>query len=149
MVKDPSRVNFSYRDNLWQGSDLLATGIASFGHISGVHYQNHPEWPGYVDTLLQENRLPIMRGLTPTAHQSLIREMILQLKKGFLDTAYFRRKYQTEILHEWKSEWDAYAEDGMLTVQGDRIELTRKGFLHVDALLPAFFEPEHRGVRYT
>ena len=32
MVKHPERVNFSYRDNLWQGSDLLATGIASFGH---------------------------------------------------------------------------------------------------------------------
>ena len=31
----------------------------------------------------------------------------------------------------------------------DRIELTRKGLLHADALLPAFFEPEHRGVRYT
>ena len=30
MVKDPKRVNFSYRDNLWQGSDLLATGMESF-----------------------------------------------------------------------------------------------------------------------
>ncbi len=51
MVKHPERVNFSYRDNLWQGSDLLATGIASFGHISGVHYQNHPEWEQYCGTL--------------------------------------------------------------------------------------------------
>src|SRR5690606_27175152 len=25
MVKDPRKVNFSYRDNLWRGSDLLAT----------------------------------------------------------------------------------------------------------------------------
>jgi len=149
MVKDPNKVNFSYRDNLWQGSDLLATGIASFGHISGVHYQNHPEWAGYVDTLTEENRLPITRGLTPTPHQSLIREMILQLKKGYLEAAYFRDKYQAEILDEWKSEWQAYADDGMLRVDGDRIELTRKGFLHADALLPAFFEAEHQGVRYT
>ena len=51
MVKNPKRVNFSYRDNLWQGSDLLATGIASFGHVSGVHYQNHPEWEQYCGTL--------------------------------------------------------------------------------------------------
>jgi oxygen-independent coproporphyrinogen-3 oxidase len=27
--------------------------------------------------------------------------------------------------------------------------LTRKGLLQVDALLPDFFEPQHRGVRYT
>ena len=48
LVKDTSKVNFSYRDNLWHGSDLLATGVASFGHVSGVHYQNLPEWAGYV-----------------------------------------------------------------------------------------------------
>jgi len=149
LVKDPNKVNFSYRDTLWSGSDLLATGIASFGHISGVHYQNHPEWSSYIDTLLKEGQLPITRGLTPTPHQKLVREMILQLKKGYLDAAYFRDKYSTEISEEWKSEWDAYAEDGMLTIDGDQIELTRKGLLHADALLPAFFEPQHQGVRYT
>ena len=37
----------------------------------------------------------------------------------------------------------------MLTIDGDRIELTRKGLLHADALLPPFFEEEHQGVRYT
>mgnify|MGYP001261480153 CR=1 FL=1 len=36
VVKDPEKVNFSYRDNLWTGADLLATGIASFGHVSSV-----------------------------------------------------------------------------------------------------------------
>ena len=46
-------------------------------------------------------------------------------------------------------EWQEYIDDGMLTVDGDRIELTRKGFLHADALLPVFFEAEHQGVRYT
>ena len=41
-------MNFSYRDNLWRGSDLLATGVASFGHVSGVHYQNLAEWEQYL-----------------------------------------------------------------------------------------------------
>ena len=149
LVKDPSKVNFSYRDNLWEGSDLLATGVASFGHISGLHYQNHPEWAGYVNTLLEEGKLPVTRGLKPTPHQALIREMILRLKKGYLDAGWFREKHDAEILTEWKDAWQAYAKDEMLTLNGDRIELTRKGFLHADALLPAFFEPEHQGVRYT
>jgi oxygen-independent coproporphyrinogen III oxidase len=34
-------------------------------------------------------------------------------------------------------------------VDGDRIALTREGLLRADGLLPAFFEPEHQGVRYT
>ena len=31
----------------------------------------------------------------------------------------------------------------------DKISLNREGLLRVDTLLPRFFEPEHRGVRYT
>ena len=36
MVKDPGSVHFSYRDNLWRGSDLLATGIAHHGEQFGI-----------------------------------------------------------------------------------------------------------------
>jgi oxygen-independent coproporphyrinogen-3 oxidase len=149
VVKDKSKVNFSYRDNLWRGSDLLATGVASFGHVSGVHYQNHPDWGGYVTPLLEEGRLPVARGLRPTPHQLLIREMILQLKTGRLDAAYFRDKFGTDILAEWQDVWRRYADDEMLEIDGDEIRLTREGLLRADSLLPAFFEPEHQGVRYT
>ena len=148
LVKDPQQVNFSYRDNLWMGADLLATGIASFGHVSGVHYQNVPEWKEYLGMLLEENRLPLGRGMRPTPHQLLIREMILQLKRGYLDVDYFRHKFGTDILEiggimaELRCRPDA-------DIEGDRVKLTRQGLLHADALLPAFFEPEHRGVRYT
>ncbi len=55
VVKDPGKVNFSYRDNLWQGADLLATGIASFGHVSGVHYQNLAEWDGLHQSRCSKN----------------------------------------------------------------------------------------------
>jgi coproporphyrinogen III oxidase-like Fe-S oxidoreductase len=149
VVKDPHKVNFSYRDNLWRGSDLLATGVASFGHVSGVHYQNKTEWGDYTGDLLEHNRLPLYRAMRSTPHQLLVREMILQLKRGYLDAGYFRGKFGVEILDEWRDEWLSHQGDGMLTIQGDRIELTRQGLLHADALLPAFFEPEHRGVRYT
>ena len=82
--------------------DLLATGVASFGHVSGVHYQNLPEWDGYVRPLLEQGELPLGRGLRPTPHQLLIREMILQLKRGYLDAAYFRSKFGVDILDDWR-----------------------------------------------
>jgi len=149
LVKDPHKVNFSYRDNLWQGADMLATGIASFGHVSGVHYQNWPDWPQYTQTLLAEHRLPIGRALRPTPHQLLVREMILQLKRGYLDPAYFRNKFGADILEQWREAWQAYVDEGWVVIDGERIELTRAGLLRADGLLPAFFEPEHQGVRYT
>ena len=41
-----------------------------------------------------------MRGLKITPQQALIREMILQLKKGELDVGYFRNKFGVDILDE-------------------------------------------------
>jgi coproporphyrinogen III oxidase-like Fe-S oxidoreductase len=150
MVKHPERVNFSYRDNLWEGSDLLATGIASFGHISGVHYQNHPEWEQYCGTL-EAGELPLSRALGTTPHQRLVRELVLQLKKGYLRIDYFRDKFGVEIVEHWQEVWRDYEAEGLANhvPHRDRIELTRHGLLQVDSLLPAFFEAEHQGVRYT
>jgi oxygen-independent coproporphyrinogen-3 oxidase len=148
MVRHPERVNFSYRDNLWRGSDLLATGIASFGHISGVHYQNHAEWEQYCSTL-EEGALPLNRALRITPRQALIREMVLQLKKGHLDESYFSKKYDVDIVDEWRSTWEEYVREGYAMLEEGRVSLTREGLLRVDALLPAFFQPEFRDVRYT
>ncbi|MGI9428167.1 MAG: coproporphyrinogen-III oxidase family protein [Bythopirellula sp.] len=148
MVKNPAAVNFSYRDNLWRGSDLLATGIASFGHVSGVHYQNQPEWEDYCGRL-ESGELPLNRALVPTAHQRLIREMILQLKRGCLSGEYFQSKFQVDIFEHWRTVWEEYVDEGWAVLSAGRVELTRQGLLRVDGLLPAFFEPEHRDVRYT
>ena len=149
MIKDPSKVSFSYRDNLFGGADLIATGVASFGHVSGVHYQNNAEWAGYLGSLEDDDALPLWRGLKPTRHQLLIRETILLMKRGYLDASYFRQKFGVNILDEWSEIWQRYQDDGMLTIDGDRIQLTRKGLLHADGLLHAFFEPEYQDVRYT
>ncbi len=148
VVKDTHKVNFSYRDNLWRGSDLLATGVASFGHISGIHYQNLPDWPQYIGAL-DKGELPLGRGMRPTSHQLLIREMILQLKTGRLNAGYFRDKFGVEILDQWRDVWEQHQADGYLEIDGDQIRLTRPGLLNADGLLPPFFEPEFRGVRYT
>ncbi len=149
VVKHPEQVNFSYRDNLWQGSDLLATGIASFGHVSGVHYQNKPEWGQYIGDLLERGELPIGRAMVATRHQLLIREMILQLKRGYLSRDYFQRKFGIDIVDEWSKQWQDHVDEGFATIDDGEIRLTRAGLLRVDALLPPFFEPEHQGIRYT
>ncbi len=148
VVKGSGQIHFSYRDNLWQGSDLLATGIASFGHVSGVHYQNLPEWEGYLSAI-ESGSLPLGRGMRPSPHQALVREMILQLKRGYLDRSYFESKFGVDILDRWSSVWQQYSREGFLDIVDGRVELARSGLLRVDSLLPAFFEEEHQGVRYT
>ena len=148
VVKDPNKVNFSYRDNLWKGADLLATGIASCGHASGVHYQNLADLDKYLSTI-ESGNLPLGRGFVPSSHQALVREMILLLKRGYLDASYFRDKFGVEILKDFSEQWQDYVSEGYVKLNGDLIELTNAGLLRVDALLPPFFEAEFQGVRYT
>jgi oxygen-independent coproporphyrinogen-3 oxidase len=148
LVRDPQKARFIYRDGLWHGADLLGTGVASFGHISGVHVQNVDDWDRYV-ALLQENRLPLARALPVQPRELLIRELVLQLKTGRLETAYFQAKFGTDILAEFESAFARHRDNGNLTMTGSEVTLTRQGLLQVDRLLPEFFLPEHRGARYT
>jgi oxygen-independent coproporphyrinogen-3 oxidase len=148
LVRDPQRDHFIYRDSVWRGADLLATGVASFGHLSGVHYQNLDQLEDYLASL-EAGELPLGRALTPTAHQLLIREMVLQLKESQISAAAFREKFGVDIREEFAGPLSRQQAAGFLTVEGEVIRLTRKGLLQVDTLLPEYFEPRHRAVRYT
>ena len=140
LVSDPARVHFRYRDMLWEGADLVALGVASFGHLSGVHYQNEPHWDPYLNAV-EAGRLPIHRGLRPTRRELLIRELILGLKKGTIDTRRLAAKFGVDPLVEWGGAWERLSRDGWLEAIAPQPVLSRAGLLRVDSLLPAFFEP--------
>jgi oxygen-independent coproporphyrinogen-3 oxidase len=137
-----------YRDHLFRGSDILATGVSSFGHFQGVHYQNFDELDQYVDGVAS-GELPIHRALVPTKHQELIREVVLQLKEGRISARPFRAKFGVDILREFATPLRNQEAAGYLSIEGDEIRLTRRGLLQVDTLLPEYFEEEHRAIRYT
>ncbi len=148
LYKPGNHKGFVYRDALWHGADLIGTGVASFGHLAGVHCQNVDSWEGYIESL-ERGELPISRALPITDRQRLIREMILQLKLGRLDADYFRRKFGQPITSTFANAFDALQDDGLLALHGDEILLNRAGLLRVDSLLPRFFEPDFQNVRYT
>ena len=139
LVRDPARVHFRYRDMLWEGADLVALGVASFGHLSGVHYQNEPHWDPYLNAV-EAGRLPIHRGLRPTRRELLIRELILGLKKGTIDTRRLAAKFGVDPLVEWGGAWERLSREGWLEAIAPQPVLSRAGLLRVDSLLPAFFE---------
>ena len=148
MVKDPTHDRFVYRDNVWRGCDLIATGVSSFGHFQGVHYQNLDQIEDYMETV-SRGELPINRALKPTAHQMLIRELVLLMKEGCVSLRRLSEKYEVNVREEFAAALRNQQAAGYLTVTGDDVQLTRKGLLQVDSLLPEYFEPQHRAVRYT
>ncbi len=148
-VKDAARTRFVYRDRLWQGADLAALGVASFGHLNGVHVQNVDTWESYADAI-GRNELPLGRAYRPTADERLIREMVLQLKKGAIRPDYFAGKFGVNIGDRFAAVWQSLDAEGYLAeATSDRVALNREGLLRVDMLLRRFFRPEHQGLRYT
>lgn len=148
VVRPGEHSRFLYRDSLWHGADMVGTGVASFSHVGGVHFQNVDRWEDYLADV-GSGRLPLSRALPLTSRQKLIREMILQLKLGRLDAAYFREKFAVDIAREFAAVFSSLMDEGFASVSKDDIRLTRAGLLRVDGLLPFFFEPEYRNVRYT
>jgi oxygen-independent coproporphyrinogen-3 oxidase len=149
VVKNPERTTFVYRDRLWEGADLLGLGVASFGHINGIHVQNLDTWPKYQDAI-DRGEIPLGRAYRPTPEERMIREFILQLKRGSNRPAYFTEKYGVDVLSRFREALGSLQRDGYLAeATPERIALTRDGLMRVDVLLPRFFLPEHAGIRYT
>jgi oxygen-independent coproporphyrinogen III oxidase len=148
LVKDRERCRFVYRDSLWHGADMFGTGVASFGHVNGVHLQNVDQWEQYIESL-DAGRLPLGRALRVEPRELLIREMILQLKTGRVNVSYFRQKFAVDVLREFEDAYETLRAKGFLNASENEVVVTREGLLQIDRNLPAFFLPEHRGARYT
>jgi oxygen-independent coproporphyrinogen-3 oxidase len=148
-VKDPARARFVYRDRLWEGADLVGLGVASFGHVNGVHMQNLDTWETYTDAVRRDG-LALARAYRPTEDERLIREFILQIKRGWIRPAYFREKYGVDVRDRFREPLASLERDGFIGhAAPDRITLSRGGLLRVDALLQRFFLPKHVDIRYT
>jgi oxygen-independent coproporphyrinogen-3 oxidase len=149
VVKDPKRIKFVYRDSLWDGADLLSCGVASFGHLGGVHYQNQADVGPYMQAV-DAGRLPIFRAYQTTHEDRFVREFILKLKLGRSEWAPYIQKYGEDPRKHFGAQLDYLAKEGFATLDEAGISLTREGLLQVDRLLHEFFLPQHRQyARYT
>jgi oxygen-independent coproporphyrinogen-3 oxidase len=148
-VRDPARTRFVYRDRLWQGADLLGLGVASFGHVSGVHIQNLDTWEAYGHSI-RRGSLPLARAYRPTHEERMIRELVLQLKRGSIRPSYFKDKYGVDVLERFAEPLASLSAQGYLGAADEEVvALNREGLLRIDVLLQRFFLPEHAGIRYT
>ena len=127
----------------------MGLGVASFGHINGVHMQNLDTWGPYVSAI-NEGRVPLNRAYRPTDEERLIRELVLQLKLGSIRPAYFHEKYGVDVHDRFTAPLASLEADGYLAESSaDGVRLSRDGLLRVDSLLPRFFLPAHTDIRYT
>jgi oxygen-independent coproporphyrinogen-3 oxidase len=148
VVKDKANTKFVYREALWRGADMFGTGVASFGHVNGVHLQNLDTWEMYL-AALERGELPLGRAYPTTPRDRLIREVVLLLKTGHLDVDYFRQKHGVDIREEFRTAFETLQNEGWLSVNGESIDCSPDGLMQIDRHLPAFFDSRYRTIRYT
>lgn len=148
VVKRDGHSGFRYRDALWHGSDMVGAGVASFGHVGGVHLQNKDRWEDYLAEI-ETGRLPLARALPLSDRQRMIREWVLQLKTGRAARGYFVEKFGEDPVEVFGEALSLLEKEGLAYAENSDITLTRKGLLQADRLLSLFFEPQFRDVRYA
>ncbi len=104
----------------------IALGCSSIGDSWDTFVQNEKKVENYQNTLLFENRLPIIKGHQLTEDDRIVRRHILNLMcKGYTD--WRAEELRCEALERAVHHWDDMAADGILVRSPYRIEVTTAG----------------------
>ena len=127
---------------------MVALGVASFGHLGGIHYQNLTHFEDYCSTI-ERGDSALRRALLTTEDERFIREFILQWKLGKIRPSYFLEKFEINLQERYGVILKAWKEQGILNMEGEEWTLSREALLRVDSLLDQFFLPQHQDARYV
>jgi oxygen-independent coproporphyrinogen-3 oxidase len=147
-ARGPRHPRFVYQEDQYRGADLVGIGVSSLSYVAGAHYQNIASLAGYLDSV-RNGSLPIGRAYRLSDAERLTREFVLQLKLGRVETQPFRDKFAVDLTQWFADPLQRCAARGWLTYDSRQVTLTRDGLLRVDRMIPAFYAPEHQGVRYS
>ncbi len=110
--------------------DLLAVGVSAIGKIGTTYSQNCRELEDYY-AALDQNELPIMRGLALNEDDLIRREIIQALMCHFkLSTERFGTDYHIDFNDYFKTELTElaeYVDEGLLTITPETLRVTPKG----------------------
>lgn len=112
--------------------DLVAIGVSSIGKLDNTYAQNVKDMDEYV-ARIEQGRFPLERGIELSRENELRRALINQLICNyFLDIRAFEADWGIDFAEHFSAqlkELGDMAQDGLLSVSADRIEVYPKGRL--------------------
>lgn len=116
-----------------KASDLIGLGVSSISSVSNVYAQNAVQLDAYYKTL-DDNQLPIVKGLVLNQEDLLRRDIIQQLScYRQLDIAALEQRYQINFTEHFQSSVNAlgqFERDGLIEWDGfSRFRITPAGSL--------------------
>jgi oxygen-independent coproporphyrinogen-3 oxidase len=121
--------------------DLVALGVSAIGSVGATYSQNAKTLEEYYDRLDQD-RLPVVRGLALTRDDVLRRAVIMALMcQGHVDFEAISQAHLVDFQRYFAAELVAlapYAAQGMVQLRDDEIEVTPLGWYFVRAIATVF-----------
>ncbi len=122
-------------------ADLLGFGVSAISRVGPVFVQNDRDLESYQD-LVEQGRLPVMRGHVSTREDLLRQRIIMALMcQGYVDF----ESVETEFLIDFRRHFAAelqrlapYVQQGHLVDSGDALELTLTGWYVVRNIAMVF-----------
>jgi oxygen-independent coproporphyrinogen-3 oxidase len=114
------------------GINLIAIGISGIGMLSDVYVQNYKTLNEYYKAI-DNNQLPVMRGVTLNEDDQLRREVITELMCNFrLDKSKFESKYEIQFddyFADALANLKSLEEDKLIVLGKDQLKVTDIGRL--------------------
>ncbi|KLN55313.1 oxygen-independent coproporphyrinogen III oxidase [Variovorax paradoxus] len=121
--------------------DLVALGVSAIGRIGATYSQNAKTLESYYD-LLDQGRLPVVRGLALTRDDVLRRAVIMAVMcKGRVFFDAIGEAHRIDFRHYFATEFAALgplAAEGLVRVSDHDIEVTAQGWFVVRAIAMVF-----------
>lgn len=121
--------------------DLIGLGVSSIGQIGNAFSQNVKDLDSY-HALLQQGRLPIERGLEITEDDRIRRSVITELICHFeLDGKQISEQFGIDFSDYFAEELEnlqPFLEDGLLTLEAERIQVNPVGRLMIRNICMTF-----------
>ena len=127
-VGDPAKTKFVYRDRLWRARTCWGSASRRSATSTACTCRTTP---GEVPGRHRARRNPARPRLPPTDEERLIREFVLQLKRGAIRPSHFAES-MASTSDRFRAALASLRHDGYLAdLSADRIALTREGLMRV------------------
>jgi len=123
-----SRHNMKY----WKLDDFIGVGVTAYSFFEGVRYGNLCDIAEYISSNLEQYIKEDKLDASDLAFEYVM--LGLRTSDGISADEY-KRLFGADFLSEKKEKIDVYVKNGYMTVSGDRIALTEKGFYVSNSIL--------------
>ena len=129
-----SRHNLKY----WTDGEWLGFGCGAHSTRDGLRWKNVSDTEDYVRRLTRGDAAAC--DIHPMAPEERLGDALftaLRLTDG-IDVGRVRSRYGVDVWQRYRQDLEGFVGDGLLTVEGERIRLTRRGMLLAHEVMAVF-----------